>query len=33
MQAAALATGQQHGNYTFFLEIHGHSSLNNIVFY
>ncbi len=27
LQATALATGQQHSNYAFFLKIHGHSSL------
>ena len=26
LQTAALAAGQQHGDYTFFLKIHGHSS-------
>ena len=27
LQTAALAAGQQHGDYAFFLKIHGHSSL------
>ena len=27
LKAAALATGQQHGNAAFFLKVHGHSSL------
>mgnify|MGYP002513003504 CR=1 FL=1 len=31
MQAAALATGQQHCNYAFFLKIHGHSSLYKLM--
>jgi len=32
MQAAALATGQKHGDYTFFLKVHGHSSLYKFLF-
>ena len=31
LQTAALATGQQHGDYTFFLKIHGHSSLYDLM--
>ena len=31
MQAAALATGQQHCDYAFFLKIHGHSSLYKLM--
>ncbi len=30
LQAAALAAGQQHGDYAFLLKIHGHSSLQEI---
>jgi hypothetical protein len=32
MQAAALATGQKHGNNALFVEIHGHSSFEFIGF-
>ena len=31
LQTAALATGQQHSDYTFFLKIHGHSSLYDLM--